>query len=72
MAQAVELFHVEGIAWAGSLIEASAPAGLSPLTGRDQEMSLLKDRWEQAAEGMGQVVLLVGERASANRGWSTH
>ena len=61
MAQSVQLFHVEGIAWAGSLIEASAPTELSPLTGRDQETSLLKDRWEQAAEGMGQVVLLVGE-----------
>src|SRR5262249_31156018 len=36
-------------------------AGLSPLTGRDHEVSLLKDRWEQAQEGMGQVVLLIGE-----------
>ncbi|MEA3208041.1 MAG: hypothetical protein QOE70_1098 [Chthoniobacter sp.] len=34
---------------------------LTPLTGRDTEVSLLKDRWEQAQEGMGQVVLLVGE-----------
>ena len=37
------------------------PAGLTPLTGRDHEISLLKDRWEQAQEGMGQVVLLIGE-----------
>ena len=34
---------------------------LSPLTGRDTEVSLLRDRWEQAQEGMGQVVLIVGE-----------
>ena len=61
MPQSVELFQVEGIAWAGSLIEASAPTELSPLTGRDQETSLLKDRWEQAPEGMGQIVLLIGE-----------
>jgi class 3 adenylate cyclase/tetratricopeptide (TPR) repeat protein len=61
MPQSVELFQVEGIAWAGSLIEASAPTELSPLTGRDQETSLLKDRWEQAQEGMGQIVLLIGE-----------
>ena len=33
----------------------------TPLTGRDTELSLLKDRWEQAQEGMGQVVLLIGE-----------
>lgn len=60
VARAVRLFRVEGIASAGSLVEAS-PAELSPLTGRDHEMSLLTDRWEQAQEGMGQVVLLVGE-----------
>src|ERR1700685_3104077 len=34
---------------------------LSPLTGRDTEFSLLTDRWEQAQEGMGQVVLVVGQ-----------
>jgi class 3 adenylate cyclase/tetratricopeptide (TPR) repeat protein len=61
VAQPVQLFRVERVAAAGSLIEASAPAGLTPLTGRDHELSLLKDRWEQAQEGMGQVVLLVGE-----------
>src|SRR4051812_25383945 len=33
----------------------------SPLTGRNTEVSLLADRWEQAQEGMGQVVLLTGE-----------
>jgi len=34
---------------------------VAPLTGRDTEVNLLKDRWEQANEGMGQVVLLIGE-----------
>ncbi|HEV3261450.1 MAG TPA: protein kinase, partial [Gemmataceae bacterium] len=61
VAQPLQLFRVEKIAVPGSLIEASAPAELSPLTGRDHEISLLKDRWEQAQEGMGQVVLLIGE-----------
>ena len=37
------------------------PADLSPLTGRDQELGLLMDRWEQAGDGIGQVVLLTGE-----------
>jgi len=36
-------------------------ARVAPLTGRDTEVNLLKDRWEQANEGMGQVVLLIGE-----------
>jgi class 3 adenylate cyclase/predicted ATPase len=34
---------------------------LTPLVGRDQEMGLLLDRWEQVTEGRGQVVLLSGE-----------
>ncbi len=46
---------------AGRGIEDTGRVGLTPLTGRDQEMSLLKDRWEQAQEGMGQVVALIGE-----------
>jgi serine phosphatase RsbU (regulator of sigma subunit) len=31
------------------------------LTGRETEIGLLEDRWEQAQEGMGQVVLIIGE-----------
>ena len=58
VAQPVELFQVRGIQDARSAI---AAASLSPLTGRDHEISLLKDRWEQAQEGMGQVVLITGE-----------
>jgi class 3 adenylate cyclase/predicted ATPase len=59
--QPVELFEVRGLSETTSPIEAMEPAGLTPLTGRDHEVSLLKDRWEQAQEGMGQVVLLIGE-----------
>ena len=61
VAQPVELFRVQGVGEARSPIEAAGPAGLTPLTGRDHEINLLKDRWEQAQEGMGQVVLLIGE-----------
>jgi class 3 adenylate cyclase/tetratricopeptide (TPR) repeat protein len=61
VAQPVQLFRIEKIAVAGSLLEAATPAELSPLTGRDNEISLLKDRWEQAQEDNGQVVLLIGE-----------
>jgi class 3 adenylate cyclase/predicted ATPase len=61
VAQPVELFRVEGVSERRSSIEAAGPAGLTPLTGRDHEISLLKDRWEQAQEGMGQIVLLIGE-----------
>ena len=60
-AQPIALFRIEKIGAAGSRFEAASPVELSPLTGRDQEIGLLKDRWEQAQEGRGQVVLLVGE-----------
>jgi class 3 adenylate cyclase/predicted ATPase len=33
----------------------------TPMVGRDQEIGLLYERWEQIEEGMGQVVLLSGE-----------
>jgi class 3 adenylate cyclase len=35
--------------------------GLTPLVGREQEVGLLLGRWEQARDGLGQVVLLAGE-----------
>src|SRR5262245_50815559 len=34
---------------------------LTPLVGRERELGLLWERWEQAKEGLGQVVLLTGE-----------
>ena len=57
----VVLFQVQAEIEAGSIIEETERVGLTPLTGRDQEISLLKDRWEHAQEGTGQVVLLIGE-----------
>src|SRR5262250_2412590 len=35
--------------------------GLTPLVGREQEVGLLLERWEQAKAGQGQVVLLTGD-----------
>ncbi len=43
-----------------SRFEARA-SGLLPLVGREQEVALLLDRWRQARDGEGQVVLLAGE-----------
>jgi len=57
--QPMEVFRVLG--------ELSAQEGASPhppsapLVGRDQEAGLLLDRWERAAEGDGQVVLITGD-----------
>jgi predicted ATPase/DNA-binding winged helix-turn-helix (wHTH) protein len=35
--------------------------GLTPFVGREQEIGLLRERWEQATDGQGQVVVLSGE-----------
>ncbi len=39
----------------------AARSGLTPLIGREQEVGLLRDRWELANDGTGQAVILVGE-----------
>lgn len=57
----IDLFDVKSQIEGSSPVEVASPVELSPLTGRDVEMSLLKDRWEQAKEGIGQVVTLTGE-----------
>jgi len=36
-------------------------AARSPLVGRDQEISLMLDRWEQVTDGHGQTVIVSGE-----------
>jgi serine/threonine protein kinase/predicted ATPase len=61
LSQPIELFLVQGIGEDLSPIEVAERSGLTPLTGRDHEISLLKDRWEHAQEGLSQVVLLIGE-----------
>src|SRR5882762_8130916 len=46
---------------ARSRLEAAGSTGLTPLVGREQEVALLRERWAQVKEGVGQVVLLSGE-----------
>jgi serine/threonine protein kinase len=35
-----------------------------PMVGRASQLAMLKARWEQAREGMGQIVLLIGDEGS--------
>ncbi|MDA2919111.1 AAA family ATPase [Desulfobacterota bacterium AH_259_B03_O07] len=44
-----------------SRLDVAITKGLTPLVGREQEVQLLLERWEQVKEGMGQVVFLSGE-----------
>ena len=44
-----------------SRFAARRPDGAAPVVGRDQELALLLERWRQARDGEGQLVLLTGE-----------
>jgi predicted ATPase len=44
-----------------SRLDVAQPRGLTPLVGREQEVGLLFERWEQVKAGQGQVVLLTGD-----------
>ncbi|HKA53517.1 MAG TPA: adenylate/guanylate cyclase domain-containing protein, partial [Candidatus Binatia bacterium] len=57
----VPVFRVLRESEAQSRFEASVKTGLTPLVGREEELGLLRRRWEQAKVGEGQAVLLSGE-----------
>jgi class 3 adenylate cyclase len=62
IAEPVHAWRVERLAVTDSRFDAHhAPAGLTPLVGRDEEVDLLLRCWAQARDGEGQVVLLGGE-----------
>ena len=61
LAQPLEVYQVLYENMARSRLEAAGSTGLTPLVGREQEVGLLRERWEQVKDGMGQVVLLSGE-----------
>src|SRR5262249_4701660 len=42
-------------------LDVAVTRGLTPLVGRESEITLLLERWEQVKDGHGQVVLLTGE-----------
>ena len=57
----VPMYRVLGASGARSRLEATRGRALTPLVGRDAEVALLRERWVQVQEGLGQVVLLSGE-----------
>src|SRR5262249_29763627 len=60
-AQPLEVYQVLYESMARSRLEAAGSTGLTPLVGREQEVTLLVERWAQVKDGFGQVVLLCGE-----------
>jgi class 3 adenylate cyclase/tetratricopeptide (TPR) repeat protein len=57
----VAVYHVVGEGTAQSRLEVTAPHGWTPLVGREAEVALLRERWAQVTEGLGQVILVQGE-----------
>jgi predicted ATPase/class 3 adenylate cyclase len=61
LTQPIEVFQVQYASTARSRLEVVGSTGLTPLVGREQEIELLRERWQQVKDGVGQVVLLSGE-----------
>jgi predicted ATPase/class 3 adenylate cyclase len=61
VAQPIAVYRVLGDRGMPSRLDVAATRGLTPLVGRESEVTLLFERWEQAKDGQGQVVLLSGE-----------
>jgi class 3 adenylate cyclase/predicted ATPase len=57
----VPVYCVLGESAAQSRFDVAIGRGLTPLVGREEELGLLRRRWEQAKTGEGQVVQLSGE-----------
>ena len=57
----LQVYRVLGESGAQSRLDVASPRGLTPLVGREAEVTLLLDRWAQVTGGLGQVVLLSGE-----------
>ena len=55
------LYRVVRESEAQSRFEVAVKTGLTPLVGREHELGLLRERWQDARQGKGQVVLLSGE-----------
>src|SRR5262244_1771424 len=60
-AQPLAVYRVLYESMARSRLEAASSTGWTPLVGREQELGVLRERWAQVKDGLGQVVLLSGE-----------
>src|SRR5215470_5698708 len=61
VAEPVHVYQVLQESGARGRLDVAVIRGLTPLVGRESEVTLLQERWEQAKSGQGQVVLLSGD-----------
>lgn len=61
VAETITMHIVKGAEAVQNRVELIDAENLTPLVGRNTELGILKERWEHAIEGLGQVVLLIGD-----------
>ena len=61
VAAPVVVYRVLQESGARGRLDVAVTRGLTPLVGRESEVTLLQERWEQAKSGQGQVILLSGD-----------
>src|SRR5439155_6634042 len=61
VAEPVHVYRVLQESGARGRLDVAVTRGLTPLVGRESEVALLLERWEQVKAGQGQVVLLSGD-----------
>jgi TOMM system kinase/cyclase fusion protein len=59
--QPLDTFLVTGERRVASRFERAFAQGLTPLCGRELELAALRERWQKAASGRGQLVVISGE-----------
>src|SRR5207249_6498681 len=53
----LRVYRVVGASAAQSRLDVAGATGLTPLVGREHEVGLLRERWAQSKDGLGQVAL---------------
>jgi class 3 adenylate cyclase/predicted ATPase len=61
LAEPVHVYRVLQESGARGRLDVAVTRGLTPLIGRESEVTLLQERWEQVKAGHGHVVLLTGD-----------
>jgi hypothetical protein len=61
VAEPVQVYRVLQESGARGRLDVAVTRGLTPLVGRESEVTLLLERWEQVKAGQGHVVLLTGD-----------
>jgi len=61
LASALEVYEVTGAGPVRTRLQATARRGVTRFVGRDAEVEQLRNAWDRAAAGHGQVVAIVGE-----------